>query len=140
MPRNQKTHPLKKCPGCGKELSYDRSYGIHAGFSNEGFLYNDAGTDVFWWSSFDPDYIAIVGENHPWALSPEDQDRVENALAPAPDGGRWRFANPARCPDCGAAISGPITETIMGLQFDGSTGPNTEATSAEIPFAAYLAH
>jgi hypothetical protein len=45
---------------------------------------------------------------------------LEERLAPAPDGSRWLFSNPARCLQCGYPISGPITDTIYYLRYDGS--------------------
>jgi hypothetical protein len=64
--------------------------------------------------------VAVVGRQHPWALSPEDRQRLEDRLAPAPDGTRWLFRNPARCLNCGNPISGPIAETIYYLRYDSS--------------------
>jgi hypothetical protein len=101
-----------KCTSCGHENGFDQPYGIHAGFSNQGFLYNDQGNLTLIWSSFDPEYEAVVGRKHPWGLTADDQAKLEAALSPAPKGGGWRFANPARCTKCGEAISGAITQTI----------------------------
>ncbi len=137
MPRDLKSHPLKTCPGCGIVLPFDRSYGFHAGFSECGFLYNDAGNQVFVWSSYDPDYVAIVGHQHPWALNPERQRAVEAALLPSSHGGPWRFSNPARCVKCGAPISGPMSETIMGLPFDGRSAPDDPDVDIVRPFKTY---
>src|ERR1700722_4935849 len=109
-----------KCLSCGHENIFDQPYPFHAGFSNEGFLYNDQGNLTLIWSSFDPAYEAIVGRNHPWALTADQQRRFEDALRPAPSGGRWRFANPARCTKCAYPISGPITKTIYCLDYPGS--------------------
>jgi hypothetical protein len=108
------------CPLCGHHNEFDQPYMIHAGFGDQGFLYNDAGNLTLTWSSFDPAYEAIVGEHHPWALSAEQQALLEAALFEAPSGGRWRFANHARCLKCKGPISGPITETIYYLRYPGS--------------------
>ena len=69
MLRDLQIRPIKHCSSCGLELAFDHSYGFHAGFSDFGFLYNDAGDDTFIWSSYDPDYTALVGERHPWVLT-----------------------------------------------------------------------
>jgi hypothetical protein len=138
MPRDLQTHPLKRCQQCRIELSFDRSYGFHAGFSNSGFLYNDAGDASFIWSSFDPDYAALVGERHPWTLTDQQRQRIEDSLLPSPTGGAWRFSNPARCPHCRGPISGPITETIYGLAFDGRSAPDDPAVEIEVPFRTFL--
>lgn len=110
-----------KCKVCGHENAFDQPYAYHAGFGNEGFLYNNAGNLTLVWSSFDPAYEATVGQRkHPWTLTADDQTLFELALSPAPSGGRWRFANPARCANCASPISGPITETIYYLRYPGS--------------------
>ena len=139
MGRNLKTHPIKYCPHCGSELPFDRSYGFHAGFSNLGFLYNDNGDMVFVWSSFDPDYVALAGRNHPWSLNESEQARIEEQLLPAPQGGRWRFSNPARCLKCRQPVSGPMNQTIYGLLFDGRRWAGDRAVSdPERPFQTIL--
>jgi hypothetical protein len=137
MPRDLKTHPIKMCPGCGIVLSFDRSYGFHAGFGECGFLYNDVGDQVFVWSSFDPDYVAIVGRYHPWTLTSDQQQQVEAALHPSIGGGAWRFSSPARCLKCRAPISRPMSETIMGLPFDGRTAPDDSTVEVVRPFKTY---
>jgi hypothetical protein len=92
--------------------NFEQPYRYHAGFGNEGFLYNDAGNLTLAWSSFGPAYEAIVGKWHPWTLTTEQQALLESMLHEAPAGGTWRFANPARCLKCASPISGPITKTI----------------------------
>jgi hypothetical protein len=108
------------CPSCGHNNEFEQPYPFHAGFGNQGFLYNDAGNLTLVWSSFDSAYEAIVGKRHPWTLTPQQQKLLENALCDAPSGGRWRFGNPARCVRCAKSISGPITETIYYLQYPSS--------------------
>src|SRR5258706_16283152 len=99
------------CASCGHQNGFDQPYPIHAGFSDQGFLYNDEGKLTLVWSSFDPEYEAIVGRKVPWALTTDDQERLEAALSPAPNGGAWRFVNPARCMKCGEDIRDPIKKT-----------------------------
>ena len=113
------------CSSCGHKNDFEQPYAFHAGFGNQGFLYNDAGDLTLVWSSFDPAYEAIVGKWHPWTLTTEQQALLENTLREAPSGGRWRFANPARCLECANPISGPITETIYYLQYPGSVDADT---------------
>jgi len=108
------------CPSCGRPNDFEQPYPFHAGFGNQGFLYNDAGNLTLVWSSFDPAYEAIVGKRHPWTLTPGQQSLLEGALRDAPSGGRWRFANPARCRNCAGAISGGMTETIYYLRYPDS--------------------
>jgi len=108
------------CASCGHENGFAQPYPFHAGFSNQGFLYNDDGNLTLVWSSFDPAYEALVGKKHPWSLTSDEQAILEGALLPAPSGGRWRFINPARCVACGSPISGPITKTIYCLLYPNS--------------------
>jgi hypothetical protein len=76
---------------------FDQPSLYHAGFSDQGFLYNDVGNLSLTWSCYDPAYAALVGGKSPWALTLAEKQKVEEALLPAPKGGRWRFSNPARC-------------------------------------------
>jgi len=62
----------------------------------------------------------MAGKNHPWALTTEQQAIFEDALQPAPSGGRWKFINSARCVACAIPICGPITKTIYYLRYPGS--------------------
>ena len=50
------------CASCGHENGFARPYPFHAGFSNQGFLYNDDGNLTLVWSSFEPAYEAWVGK------------------------------------------------------------------------------
>ena len=108
------------CPECGFGNVFHQPYPYHAGFGNQGFLYNETGDCTLTWSWYDPDYVAIAGQKPPWALTDAEQQELENRLSPAPDGTRWRFGNSARCRRCGHPISGPITETVYYLRYDGS--------------------
>jgi hypothetical protein len=115
-----------QCTSCGHRNDFDQPYPFHAGFANQGFLYNDEGNLTLIWSGFDPAYEAIVGEKHPWTLTAEERLLFEGALLPAPSGGRWQFINPARCGKCANPISGPITQRIYYLRYPRSidTDPN----------------
>jgi hypothetical protein len=109
-----------RCTSCGHENQFEQKYPYHAGFSNQGFLYNDEGNRTFVWESYDPAYEAIVGKNHPWMLTDDQRALFENALLPAPSGARWGFTNSARCTKCAGIISGPITQTIYYLVYPDS--------------------
>ena len=111
---------IVECAACGAANTFDQPYALHAGFSNVGFLYDDSGTRTLVWSSYDPAYVAIVGNVHPWVLSREQKTQLENALRPAPGGGAWRFANPARCGRCGVEIKGSIERDIYYLKYSES--------------------
>jgi|ERR1051325_47141 hypothetical protein len=120
-----------KCKSCEWGNAFEQPYPYHAGHADQGFLYNDAGNLTLVWSSFDSCYKAIVGQKHPWTLSPEDRAAFESALLPAPLGGRWRFNNPARCKQCGEAISEPITRTIYYLEYEGSIITDADPANRE---------
>ena len=109
-----------RCRHCGFENPFEQPYAFHAGFSNQGFLYNEAGNLTLVWSSFDPAYEALVGKKHPWTLDIGDRSRLESALLPSPHGDRWLFSNPARCGHCREAIAGSILEDIHYVQYPGS--------------------
>ena len=116
------------CSSCGHKSEFQQPYPFHAGFADQGFLY-DAGNLTFVWSAFDPAYEAIVGRGNPWALSDEQQIQFEMALPDSPSGGRWRFKNSARCSACGNAISGPMKETIYYLLFPNSVDADPGPTN-----------
>ena len=118
--RRRKAQLRVRCNHCGKDSVFEQPYAYHAGFGNQGFLYNDAGTLTLVWSTFDPAYTAMVREKHPWGLTQFEQRTIEEALRAAPSGGRWRFTNPARCVNCASVISGPMVETIYYLEYPGS--------------------
>jgi hypothetical protein len=123
------------CTSCGHKNGFEQPYPYHAGFANQGFLYNDDGNLALVWSSFDPAYEALVGRKHPWTLRADEQACFERALLPAPAGGRWRFINSARCMKCASPISGPMSQTIYYVRYPGSIvtdlGPK-ERTLAEV--------
>ena len=109
------------CKACGGTNAFDQPYLYHAGFGNQGFLYDDSGTLTLTWSSFDPAYVKLFGPIHPWMLSEPQRSALERSLVDAPNGGRWRFSNPPRCVHCGAPIGEPLTSTnIYYLKYPGS--------------------
>jgi hypothetical protein len=120
-PKHESTKPLAvTCRSCGHVHSFKQPYPYHAGFGDQGFLYNDAGDLTLVWSTYDLTYSKIVGPSNPWTLSPEKKKIFEDWLPPAPRGGRWRFENPARCLNCKAEISAPIGSNIYYLVYEGS--------------------
>jgi hypothetical protein len=124
------------CKACGGFNSFEQPYPYHAGFGNQGFLYNDAGTLTLVWSSYHPAYESIVGRKHPWSLSESERSALERALRPSPAGDRWRFANPPRCLTCHEAIGQSIMGDISYLVYPGSV--ETEKQDAGNGFEAWL--
>jgi hypothetical protein len=109
-----------ECAACGNANVFNQPYAYHAGFGDQGFLYDDEGHLTLVWSCFDPAFEAVVGRQHAWVLGAEDRRKFEEALSPAPSGGRWRFSNPPRCMRCRAPIGSPIGPNVMYLVYDGS--------------------
>jgi hypothetical protein len=96
------------CPQCQRPNHFAQPHLYHAGFGDQGFLYDDAGHLTLTWSIYDPIFERYVGKRVAWDLSAEERRPFEDALKPAPSGGRWRFENPARCLFCGAKLLDPI--------------------------------
>ena len=120
MKSRKQEKTLIACKKCGHQNPFSQPYPFHAGFANQGFLYNDAGNLTLVWSSFDEAYEDIVGNKHPWALNEEDRSKLEEMLMLAPSGGHWSFSNPARCLQCGNPIKEPMEKDISYLFYDGS--------------------
>jgi hypothetical protein len=67
-----------RCSACHREVGVER---FHAGFGDQGFIYCDRDSTILTWDSLDPSWTSLVGEVHPWMLSPEQKVEVE-AVAP----------------------------------------------------------
>jgi hypothetical protein len=124
-----------KCNSCANENEFAQPYPYHAGFGNQGFLYNDDGNLTLVWSLYDSDYEALVGSKDALHLTEEDRATIESSLLPARFGGRFRFANPARCKQCRSEISGPMLRTVSYLVYDGSLVTDTGAGTMGFKFA-----
>lgn len=118
--RNDISKVVVICSNCGHENNFNQLYLYHAGFGDQGFLYNDEGNLTLIWDSYDKTYSKLFPKTHPWMLTPEQRIRLENILLPAPKGGRWRFENVARCLNCGNKIMGASINNICYLRYDGS--------------------
>ena len=109
-----------KCKECGRDTVFDQPYAYHAGFSDQGFLYSDSGHFTLTWSWYDPAIQRFFPPESRYDRDTELRHRFEQALKPAPDGGRGRAENPARCVHCSAPIAGSMLETIYYLVYPGS--------------------
>ncbi|HXR04240.1 MAG TPA: hypothetical protein VN836_05985 [Verrucomicrobiae bacterium] len=108
------------CKQCGHINVFKQPYAYHAGFADQGFLYNDEGNLTLVWSAYDSDYVKIVGQANPWVITEEKQKAFENWLPPAPKGGNWGFKNPGRCLKCKAEITPPIGLNIYYVLYPDS--------------------
>jgi hypothetical protein len=109
-----------KCKHCGRDNVFDQPYVYHAGFSDQGFLYNDSGTLTLVWSTADPVFAELFPGETPWTKERSNRQRFEKMLPAAPSGGKWRFRNPARCMHCAKPISAPMRKTVHYLVYPGS--------------------
>ncbi len=106
-----------ECKRCGRKHIFDQPYPYHAGFADQGFLYNDAGNLTLVWSILDPVFEEIFPGKALWTMNLYHRWRFEKMLLPAPFGGLWRFRNPARCIQCAKPISGPMLRSIHYLVY-----------------------
>jgi hypothetical protein len=118
MPNNESLSI--KCKHCGKDTLFEQPYPYHAGFTDQGFLYNDVGNLTLVWSVLDPTLDKLFPGQPTWTLSLLKRRRFEKILLPAPDGGHWRFRNPARCFHCAKPISKPMLHSTHYLIYPGS--------------------
>lgn len=87
------------CPCRGHVIVLKQPYQYHAGFNDRVVLYCDTCSSTLTFSSYNPTYVAIVGEKHPWLLTKREKKKVEDRIKPCLCGGRFRFDAPPRCPD-----------------------------------------
>jgi hypothetical protein len=81
-----------ECDSCRRSFLI-RSY--HAGFSNSGYFYSASGKYTLTVSSYLAGAPAALAEPEPTALA-----ALEAGLPVAPDGSRFAYLNPFRCPHC----------------------------------------
>jgi hypothetical protein len=84
------------CPHCQVELRYEQ---VHTGFNNTGFAYCGLDGTLLVWDTFDPKYIAVVGDQHPWTLDRTGQASVERHLAACPYRGTVRLGESTQVPE-----------------------------------------
>jgi hypothetical protein len=102
------------CPHCRADLRFER---VHTGFNNTGYAYCGVDGALLVWDTFDPHYVAVVGDQHPWTLDRKGRASVEAKLAPCPCGGRFGMANPPRCPRCAESTSDLVPDRMYFADF-----------------------
>ncbi len=111
------------CPECRQQIKIKQPHAYHARLSNQGFLYCDRDPTILVFSVYDPKYVDLVGEVHPWMLDRDQEERVETQLVQCPCGGRFLFSNAPRCPSCGASLASCLPSSlhylILGRLIDG---------------------
>jgi hypothetical protein len=111
------------CSACGQSTTIAQEHPFHAGFSSRGFLYCDSSAAIIEFDPYNPRYTALVGDKHPWSLSPEEKGIVESALKPCGSGGRFRFDALPRCPKCNHPLADLLPDDIhfveLGMVVDG---------------------
>lgn len=106
-----------ECDSCHRSFLI-RSY--HAGFSNSEYFYSASGKYTLTVSSYLPGAPAALAEPEPAALA-----ALEAAFPAAPDGSRFAYRNPFRCPHCSATyiafpVPGSRSAEYYGNYFAGS--------------------
>lgn len=83
-----------ECDRCKRSFQI-RSF--HAGFSNSGYFYSDSGRYTIAVGDHVAGCPVAMGEPDPLEL-----EKLESTLPLAPDGTRYKYLNPFRCPHCDA--------------------------------------
>jgi len=109
-----------ECNRCKKENVFEQPYAYHAGFENQGFLYNEAGNLTLVWSTYDPAFSELLPAGSPWDFDAPMQKKIEDALPVSSKGDHWRFTNSPRCQHCGEIIGKPIGRSIYCFIYPGS--------------------
>jgi hypothetical protein len=104
------------CPCHGHEIVLKQPYQYHAGFNDRGVLYCDTSSGTLTFSSYNPDYLKLVGEKHPWTLSKREKQKVENHLMACSCGGRYSFSAPPRCPFCNCNLASLLIDEMHYIE------------------------
>lgn len=104
------------CPCKGHIITLEQPYQYHAGFNNRGVLYCDTCSGTLTFSSYNPYYVEIVGDKHPWSLTKREKQKVEEHLMPCPCDGRYRFDALPRCPFCNCSLSALLLDDMHYIE------------------------
>ena len=130
-------NPLRlRCLSCRHIAEFAQPYPYHAGFADQGFLYDESGTATLVWSLYDPAYERLAGPTNGSAVSMETRRHIESCLVQSPKGTAWGFDYPARCPRCASVLSAPMHGTVHYLVYPGSV--ITDLGAREMSFASVL--
>ena len=105
------------CPKCHQVFSIPQKQPYHAGFGEVGAYYCDSCPNLVVFSSYDPQYQAIVGKRvHPWTLDAGKARKVERRLMRCPCGGHFRYVAEPRCPLCNETIRSILPASIYFIE------------------------
>ena len=135
MSKSQQANLEITCKACRGVTSFAQPYAYHAGFADQGFLYDDDGLTTLVWSLYDPAVEPFFHRDGRWMTVASEQRRFEELLPLSPRGRHWRFGNPARCIHCREPISGPMQDMIYYLIY-----PQSVITDADglLRLSSYL--
>jgi hypothetical protein len=108
------------CPHCRTDLRFEQ---VQTGFNNTGYAYCNLDGILLVWDTFDPKYVEVVGDQHPWTLDGLSRAAVEAKLAACPCGGRFGMANPPRCPTCNEPLRDLLPDRIYFADFGRRLNP-----------------
>lgn len=117
------------CPFCNFSITAEYHQIVHSGFNNSGFMYCDKSGDILTWSTFDSNYRTIV-DKHPWSLTQDEKQKVEDAVITCTCGGRFRFSAKPRCPNCNNEVPAILPDDIHFVVLKGRI--NGEKKDAKI--------
>ena len=135
MSKSPQTTLNVTCKACGEANSFAQPYAYHAGFADQGFLYDDDGLSILVWSLYDPAVEPFFQRDGQWMTAASEQRRFEEQLPLSPRGRHWRFSNPARCMHCRQPISGPMQDMIYYLFYPQSVIVDA---SGQLQLSSYL--
>ena len=78
-------------------------------------MYCDSDNTLVTWSSFGDSYTRLVPDKHPWTLDDDEWLLIEESIIQCPNGGRFKFSGPPRCPFCNGELPQPKSESIYFL-------------------------
>ncbi len=88
-------------------------------------MYCDKDETVITWGSYNPAYMRVIPDKHPWLLDVDEQQTVEAAVKQCPYGGRFSFDNPPLCPFCHESVAFLVPSReyfiVTGRRLDGDS-------------------
>lgn len=102
-----------KCPSCKRKIA-DKQY--HKGFSGLGILYCEKKSATLKFNTYNPNYVKLVGDKHPWSLNTEEKHKVEQHISPLPSGDRFLFDAHPICPYCNFNLQSVLEDEMHYIE------------------------